>query len=362
MHFLIVKLSSIGDVVHTLPAVAALRQAYPKERITWVVERSASAILLDNPTIDELIIIDTRRWRKKFWQASTIQEFISSIKTLRQTPIDIAFDFQGLLKSASIARLSRSSKIVGFSNNGLREKASRLFLTDQIDIDDQQNIIEKNLQLVASLGIDIKPPFQFPISVPNSDELYIDKLLENLQVTDFAIINPGGGWPTKLWSAEKFGQVADWLWETHKLPSLVTFGPGEENLAQRVIKSSHSGHCYSVTTNLKQFVALARRATLFLGGDTGPLHLAAACQTPIVGIYGPTEPTRNGPFDKADLTVGRPDLACRVNCYRRRCPTKNECMDISLKTVAEAIEKRLSKTKLWQIGTYHKSHAVRVSH
>ncbi|MBL8192852.1 MAG: lipopolysaccharide heptosyltransferase I [Blastocatellia bacterium] len=362
MHFLIVKLSSIGDVVHTLPAVAALRQAYPKERITWVVERSASAILLDNPTIDQLIIIDTRRWRKNFWQPPTIQEFISSIKTLRKHPVDIALDFQGLLKSASIARLSRSSKILGFSNIGLREKASRFFLTDQIDINDQQHVIEKNLQLVASLGIDIKQPFQFPISVPKTDELYIDKLLENLQVTEFAIINPGGGWPTKLWSAEKFGQMADWLWENYKLPSLVTFGPGEENLAQRVIKASRSSHCYSVTTNLKQFVALARRATLFLGGDTGPLHLAAACQTPIVGIYGPTQPKRNGPFDKADLTVGLEDLACRVNCHRRRCPTNNECMDISLNTVAKAIEKRLSKTKLWQIGTYLKSHAAGVSH
>lgn len=361
MHFLIVKLSSIGDVVHTLPAVAALRQAYPKERITWVVERSASAILLDNPIVDELIIIDTRRWRKKFWQVLIIKEFISSIKTLRKNPVDIAFDFQGLLKSASIAKFSGSNKILGFSNNGLREKASRLFLTEQIEVNDQQHVIEKNLQLLTNLGITTKQPFQFPIFVPKADELYIDNLQEKLGITDFAIINPGGGWPTKLWSAEKFGQMADWLWENYKLPSLVTFGPGEENLAQRVIKASRSGHCYSVTTNLKQFVALARRATLFLGGDTGPLHLAAACQTPIVGIYGPTEPKRNGPFDKADLTVGLEDLACRVNCYRRRCPTNNECMDISLNTVAEAIEKRLSKTKLWQIGTYRKSHAARVS-
>lgn len=361
MHFLIVKLSSIGDVVHTLPAVAALRQAHPNSRITWVVERGAASILAGNPTIDELIIVDTRAWRKKFWQASVWQEVTQKIKNLNSTTIDISFDFQGLLKSAVIALLSSSKKRIGFSNNGLREKASRFLLTEQIDVDDQLHIIEKNLQLVANFGVTPQKPYQFPILVPKTDEDYIDTLLSQYNTNEIAIVNPGGGWTTKIWSADRFGKISDWLWENYQLTSLVTFGPGEEALAQSVVNASSLGHTFLVNTTLKQFVALARRAKLFIGGDTGPLHLAAACNTPIVGIYGPTKPHRNGPFDPLDVTVGL-ELECRTNCHRRRCPTNNECMDISVEMVKQAIENRLQQTKLCQIRKPKKSSAVFVSH
>lgn len=361
MHFLIVKLSSIGDVVHTLPAVAALRQAYPNSRITWVVERAAASILAGNPTIDEIIVIDTRAWRKKFWKTTIWQDVIQSIKKLHSKPIDISFDFQGLLKSAAIALLSPSQKRIGFSDEGLREKASKVFLTHQINVDDQLHIIEKNLQLVSSFGVTPQKPYQFPILVSKTDESYIDDLLAKDNLEQFAIVNPGGGWPTKIWSAERFGKISDWLWENYQLNSLVTFGPGEENLAQSVVNASSLGHTFLVNTTLKQFVALTRRAKLFIGGDTGPLHLAAACTTPIVGIYGPTKPHRNGPFDPSDVTVGL-DLECRTNCHRRQCPTNNECMDISIEMVKRAIENRLQQTKLWQIRKSKKSSAAFVSH
>ncbi|MBI4852032.1 MAG: glycosyltransferase family 9 protein [Acidobacteria bacterium] len=349
MHFLIVKLSAIGDVVHTLPAVAALRRAYPNSRITWIAERAAANILLGNTTIDELIIIDTKSWRKKFWQPIVLKEVIQTVKKLHSNKIDIAFDFQGLLKSGLIALISGSKKRVGFSDNGLREKASRLFLSNQVNVDDKLHIIEKNLQLIKSLEIENAQPYEFPISVSSEDTEYINNLLLEYNLKEFAIINPGGGWPTKIWSPKYFGQLSDWLWEHYQLTSLVTFGPGEEILAQSVVKASSLGHTYQITTNLKQFVALARKATIFIGGDTGPLHLAAASKTPIVGIYGPTLANRNGPFDAKDITVGL-DLSCRIDCHRRKCPTNNECMDIPLKMVISAVEKRLPKIKLWQIN------------
>lgn len=360
MHFLIVKLSAIGDVVHTLPAVAALRQAYPDSRITWIAERSAATILVGNTTIDELIIIDTKRWRKKFWQPSIWKEIIQTIKKLHTIPIDIAFDFQGLLKSGLIALLSGSKKRLGFSNNGLREKASRLFLSQQVDVNDQAHIIEKNLQLVATLEVRNQNAYQFPISTSSQDEEYITNLLGKYNLSQFAIINPGGGWPTKIWSPTYFGQIGDWLWENYQLASLVTFGPGEENLAQSVVKASRLGHTYQIDTSLKQFISLARRAAIFIGGDTGPLHLAAACNTPIVGIYGPTIASRNGPFDPKDITVGL-DLNCRVNCHRRKCPTNNECMDIPVEMVVRAIEERLPKIKLWQLRKHNNSSAALAS-
>lgn len=359
MHFLVVKLSAIGDVVHTLPAIAALRNAYPESRITWIAEKAAANILLGNKTIDELIVIDTKKWRKNFWQPKIWKEVIQTIRKVRNIPIDIAFDFQGLLKSGLITILSGSKKRLGFSDNGLREKASRLFLSDQINIDDKVHIIEKNLELVRSLGIEAKT-YEFPFGLSENEESYIDGLLAKYKLKEFAIINPGGGWPTKIWSPKRFGELSDWLWENYQLASLVTFGPGEEALADAVVSSASLGKVYKATTNLKQFITLAKRATIFIGGDTGPLHLAAAAGTPIVGIYGPTLATRNGPFNAKDITIGL-DLSCRIECHRRKCPTKNECMDISVEMVANGIEKRLEKTKLWQLKRQNNSSAAFVS-
>jgi hypothetical protein len=163
--------------------------------------------------------------------------------------------------------------------------------------------------------------------VTAEDEEFADQAVSGGK-SPFAIINPGGGWTTKLWAPERFGQVADWLNRERGIKSIVTFGPGEERLAQLVATSSRSGGATPQPSTLKQFVALARRAELFIGGDTGPLHLAAACGTPIVGIYGPTAPERNGPFDPRDVTVGR-DLWCREDCHKRSC-WHWECMEISV--------------------------------
>jgi heptosyltransferase-1 len=160
-------------------------------------------------------------------------------------------------------------------------------------------------------------------------------------VARFAILNPGGGWPTKLWPAERFGELADHLYEQHGVVSYITFGPGEEELAKAVASHSRSGAAQVMASTLKQFVALARRAALFVGGDTGPLHLAAAAGAPVVGIYGPTLPERNGPFNPQDITVGR-DLWCRAACHRRTC-WHWECMDIPTSVVARAASLRLAR-------------------
>jgi ADP-heptose:LPS heptosyltransferase len=133
--------------------------------------------------------------------------------------------------------------------------------------------------------------------------------------------------------------IADWLRETFNLASAVTFGPGEEAMAEAVTRGAKTGAAIAVASSLKQFVALARRAELFVGGDTGPLHIAAACATPIVGIYGPTSPARNGPFDQRDVTVGI-DLWCRTNCYRRSC-WHWRCMEIPVAEAQRAITTRL---------------------
>ena len=360
MRILIIKLSSIGDIVHTLPAAAVLRRALPDARITWVVDRRASAIINNSPVIDEVIELDTRAWRNAFLTGSTIADMRAQLNQLRvprnvndaEGP-DIAIDFQGLIKSGLVALASRARRRIGFETNDLRERASKLLLTDQVQTSGLGHVIKKNLALahaaISSSGdesAERKPAsnngYEFPIAVSHDDEQFAVESIENHH-GPFAIINPGGGWPTKVWHAEGYAQLADWLWSDCGIASLVTFGPGEEALARAVASNAQSGVVRPIASTLKQFVALARRASLFVGGDTGPLHLAAASGTPIVGLYGPTSPERNGPFDPQDITVGR-DLWCRSDCHRRSC-WHWECMDIPLDNLKRAVLKRLANTK-----------------
>ena len=356
MRILIVKLSSIGDVVHTLPAAALLRRALPDARVSWVVERRAAAIIEGSPVIDELIQLDTKAWRKGFLTASTIGEMRAQLNNLRASHklngagnADIAIDFQGLMKSGLVAFATRAKRRIGFETGDLREPASRLLLTEQANTSGFNHVIEKNLELarVAIAHSAGQQPdksgngYEFPIAVTTDDERIAEAAIDRR--LPFAIINPGGGWPTKLWPPERYSQLADWLSSECGFKSIVTFGPGEEALAQAVASDSRSGAVRQVASTLKQFVALARRAALFVGGDTGPLHLAAASGTPIVGLYGPTSTERNGPFDSRDITVGR-DLWCRSDCHRRSC-WHWECMDISLNDVKDAVLRRLAIRK-----------------
>jgi len=355
MRIVIVKLSSIGDVTHTLPAVAALRRALPAARISWIVEQRASALLKDSPVIDELIEIDTRAWRASLLDNSTVAEVREKLARIRSLGggegVYAVLDFQGLIKSGLVAKATGAGRRIGFETRELREKASRVFLTEQIETSRFSHVIDKNLALansvIESAGVEraeiaslSSSRYEFPIAVSPEDERYIEEATGG-RASRFAIINPGGGWPTKLWPAALYGQLADWLLSKHGLVSFVTYGPGEESLAQIVASNSVSEAAIPFASTLKQFVALARRATLFVGGDTGPLHIAAASGAPVVGIYGPTSPERNGPFDNRDVTVGR-DLWCRADCHRRSC-WHWECMNIPLAAVASAVSTRLAR-------------------
>lgn len=359
MRILIVKLSSIGDVVHTLPAAALLRGALPDAQIAWAVEHAASAIIEGSPVIDELIRLDTKAWRKDLLRGSIARDARAGFSRLRGAAelngdgrTDLAIDFQGLMKSGVIAFASRATKRLGLQTSDLRESASKVFLTEQAATSEFIHVIDKNLALArAAIAIVTKQSnpdrpstdgYDFPIAVSEDDERYVQEVIES-QGGPFVILNPGGGWPTKLWPAGQYAKLADWLSDDCGLKSLVTFGPGEEALAHTVVSGSRSKSTRAVASTLKQFVALARHAALFVGGDTGPLHLAAASGTPIVGLYGPTSPARNGPFDPRDVTVGR-ELWCRTACHRRSC-WHWECMDIPVRDVKRAVLNRLEIVK-----------------
>jgi heptosyltransferase-1 len=344
MRILIVKLSSIGDIVHTLPALAALRAAMPQAEISWVVERRSAEILRDNPILDRLIEVDTKALRRGLMSGETLRAPRQQLRRLRASAFDIALDFQGLLKSASIARLSGARRVFGYSRPNLREPASALLLSKTIAVPRQTHVIRKSLLLLEG-ALDIREPAElsFPINTTASAEA---EAREASATTGgkYAILNPGGGWPTKLWSVDRFGKLADLLWSNYAISSLVTYGPGEEALAEGVRQSSVSGKAQPVSLSLKGFYSLARNAKVYVGGDTGPTHIAVAAGAPIVGLFGPTEWWRNGSPHPEDICVERTDIDCRVDCHRRSC-SKWICMDIEVHRVMEAVDRRLSQVQ-----------------
>jgi heptosyltransferase I len=249
------------------------------------------------------------------------------------------------LKSASLARLSGAKQIFGFSRAQLREPASRILLHNVVKTESGVHVIAKNLVLAeGALNIPIPrsaSEFEFPIAIGSDFDREADKAV-GVSGQSFAILNPGGGWVTKNWSPERFGSLADELWTNNRMNSLITYGPGEADLASRVVNASRSGRARAVDISLKGFVALARRASVYVGGDTGPTHLAIAAGTPIVGLFGPTAWWRNGSPRSADVCVERDDIGCRTDCNRRTC-SDWICMEIPVDRVSAAVSERLSR-------------------
>jgi lipopolysaccharide heptosyltransferase I len=344
MRILIVRLGSIGDIVHTLPSLAAIRRGLPEANISWVVESRAAEILRSNPLLDRLIEIDTKALRRGLMSGETLRAPRQQLRLLRASAFELALDFQGLIKSAMIARLSGSRRVVGFARDALREPPSRILLHETVAIPERAHVIRKNLALVeGALRIPVPTDaeeFEFPIAIEDAHER---EAIDAIGIDgSYAILNPGGGWPTKLWSAEKFGLLADELWNHFGLHSLIASGPGEQELTQRALSSSKSGKAKPVSVSLKGFCALAKHADVYVGGETGPTHLAIAMRTPVVGLLGPTEWWRNGSPYRDDICVERTDIDCREDCHRRSC-SKWICMDIEVERVLHAVSDRLQR-------------------
>lgn len=348
MRILIVKLSSIGDVIHTLPTLQAIHRALPEAEVSWAVEKGAAALLRDNPLLTNLIEIDTRSLRgEKLWTEKW-HLGREQLRQLKSRKFDIALDFQGLLKSGLIAKLSAARRRLGFAKESLREPLSRYLLTETVEVPERINVIEKNLRL-AEKALQIEIPidgddYKFPIATNENDYSEAEAVIRRIG-NRFVILNPGGGWTTKLWAAEKFGQLADRILDEFNLKAVINFGPGEEALAARVQAASKPGQTLAASLSLKGFYELSKRAALYVGGDTGPTHLAVAAGTPVVGIFGPTEWWRNGSPRSNDICVERFDTGCRENCHRRHCDNWI-CLEIEVERVLRAVEKRLELAKV----------------
>jgi heptosyltransferase-1 len=327
MNVLVVRLGALGDIVHAIPAVAAIRRAYPDARIDWLVERKHRAIVELVTAIDRTIELER----------PALDAWIAATRELRATRYDVAIDFQGLLKSAVLARASGAARVVGFSIWHLREKTARPFYSASAPAEGA-HVIRKNLHLLRLVGIEDET-ISFPIADVSSRAL--DDLRQRMGEQPFALMNPGAAWPNKRWPADRFGEVAAFLREASGLTPVVIWGPGEEHLSHAVMAASGNAAVFAPPTSVTDLVALCRAAALVVSGDTGPLHIATAVDTPAVGIFGPTDPDRNGPWSSDDVSVSRFD---RCSChYDRRCHAARWCLDdVTVAEVSAAIQQRLA--------------------
>lgn len=317
----------------------------PGATIDWVVERRSAEILRDSPAIDELIEVDTRAIRDSRSPDRLLSAIKSQAASIRGREYDIALDLQGLWKSAMITKISGARRRVGFGKDGLREPAARVLYNETIDVEPRISVIEKNLSLVRT-ALDLANDggeLVFPIGTGPEHRVEADSIAGKAG-REFALLNPAGGWVTKLWRAEDYGRLAGRLARDAGLDPIIVTGPGEGALAARAIGSADGVDVIHAEPSLKGYFELAKRAAVYVGGDTGPTHIAVAAGAPVVGIFGPTEWWRNGSPREVDICVGRDDISCRVDCHRRTC-SKWICMDINVKTVFEAVVQRMKRVR-----------------
>jgi heptosyltransferase-1 len=332
--------------VHTLPAVSALRQRFPQARIDWLVETRHREVLLDNPDVDSLLLVDTLGWRRRPFSPRTWREMGEAVSRIRERRYDAVLDLQGTLKSAVSAFVARSERRIGFGPAHLKERAAALFYTERVPGNgDRPHVIDRHLRLLRALDIaDVEGGARrFPISVSVGAEAEARREMDRLGLAEFVILNPGGSWETKRWSPEKFGRLAVEIERVFLLPSLVIWGPGEEGLARDIARVGKDAVRIAPPTSLRELVPYLRKARLVVSGDSGPLHLASACGVPAVGIFGPTDPARNGPFGEGDEVVWK-EVSCSP-CYKRRCPGYGTvCLrTIEVEDVLAAVRKRLDR-------------------
>jgi lipopolysaccharide heptosyltransferase I len=345
---LVVRLSSIGDIVHALPAVAALGQRWPEAEISWAIEDRYAELLLDNPFVKRVIGLDTLGWRKGRSFTRAWQELARAVNELRLRRPEIAIDFQGLMKSAAIARLSRAPRRIGFAEPWVRESLAGLFYTEAVRAGGRQHVVDENLALVESLGVPPVPRrcWQFPLPHSTAVETQVDTRLAALGVREFIVINPGGGWMNKRWAPEQYSILIREFGRRHRYHVLVTGSAAEEAMIGSILKTAQSSRSFHFPSTLMEFIVLARRARLLVGGDTGPLHLAAGVGTPIVAIYGPTNPERNGPFAPEDITLWNENAASDHRGYAHwgsgHARSQSYLEGISVERVLTAVLDRLA--------------------
>jgi lipopolysaccharide heptosyltransferase I len=350
VRILIVRLSALGDIVHALPVLGAIRKAMPAAQVDWLVEENYASILSIAAGLHRLIIV---RARRSFATPDAISfggvtGYYAAAKYLWNQDYDVALDLQGLIKSSVWARISFADRVIGFDAPNLREPQAAFLYSETVTPirpAGQQasepaglHVIHKNLSILSALQIDPKT-IEMPLT-PAASAATTAAIETAGGRLKYIVLNPGAAWPNKRWPPERFGALAAALFEHSGLRSLVTWGPSERDLADTVVAASAGAASAAPATSVSDLAVLMREAALVISGDTGPLHIAAAMGTPLVGLYGPTWPERNGPWDPHDVVISRANVC--VCHHKRQCLRGAPCInEITIQEVLAASEQRL---------------------
>jgi heptosyltransferase-1 len=325
---LITRLSHIGDCILTMPVLNALRARFPKAFISWVVESPAAPLLRKHEALDELIVL-----RRGWWKSPSSVWRIR--RELRQHNFDTAIDPQGLTKSSLLGWLSGASTRIGFAGQEGRELSR--WLNNRLVARTATHVVDRSLELLQPLGIE-RPRVQFRVPIDEVSQSFADSYLRQQKLMGgCAIINPGAGWDSRLWPAENYGRVARHLGQQRSLPSIVAWaGEKERLMAEQIVAGSAGYSRMAPRTSLLELAALLKRARLYVGSDTGPMHLAAAVATPCVALFGPTLAAQSGPYGEGHVTVQE---TYHAGTSRERRSAGNEAMKaIGIERVCEACD------------------------
>ncbi|HUS19647.1 MAG TPA: glycosyltransferase family 9 protein [Terriglobales bacterium] len=348
---LIVRMGAMGDVIHGLPAAASLRQRFPDAHIGWVIERRWSDLLSaqgaatdaplspEKPLVNEIFEVDTKSWRRALFAAKTRRELTALVREIRAQDFDVTVDLQGSLKSAVSARASDARRILGPAKP--REFPAQWFYTQTVQTT-RAHVIEQYAEIMRPVSGATNLPLGGSKLLPRDRgaELWRDQelLARGLKGWRYALLSAGAGWKAKEWPAERYGELARHL-AKDGIRSLINAGPADSDLAE-IIERSSGGHAQPIRCNISQLIALTRNASLFVGGDTGPMHLANLLGVPVVAIYGPTDPARNGPFFQPSVILR--DIASKTT-YSHAKSTDAGLQRITVSQVLDAASSLLVK-------------------
>jgi heptosyltransferase I len=348
MRILIIKTSALGDIVHSLPVLSYLRQAAPNAQVDWVVDEAFVDLVSGNPLINRVLLVAFRRWKKNPFARRTWQELVSFIQILRQERYDLIFDLQGNLKSGMVCAFGRAPVKVGFSKANQQERINGLFTNRKVSfLPSDKNAAQRYLRIVSasfSLPLESIEPHSDIYTSPE-DNSYVQQMIGVTAERPLILFHNGTTWVTKLWHAEGWKQLADTLLLRHQQATiLLSWGNVEEHtLAEEIARHIGDRAVVLGKMSIKQFVAMLKQVDLVVGGDTGPIHLAAAVGTPTVSFYRCTDGSLNGPLGKEHMIVQSP-LPC-TRCLRKACDRDEECrrsiaVDMVMDAVITVVDKR----------------------
>ncbi|MDO9530007.1 MAG: lipopolysaccharide heptosyltransferase II [Syntrophales bacterium] len=348
MNILIVKLSAIGDVIHTLPSLSALRELYPDADITWVIEEASSDIIRDHPHLDRVIVSRRKKWmvdlKRPHQIGRTIKEIKTFVRTLRDRSYDLVIDFHGLFKSSLIVLLSGGKSKLGYDS---MQELSGLFLNEKIHENMKKHAVDRYLDLLRHLGSDVdEKEFLIPVQEENRNRVKNLLTINKIDTKDrFVAVNPVAFWETKLWEADKFARLCDRITKDLKAKVIFTGNRSDGMIENIQSLMSHPSVNLGGQTTLRDLAHLYSLSSVVITTDSGPMHIAAAMGTPVVALFGPTDPLRTGPYGRGHVVI-RKEMSCSP-CFLKKCDTRKCMKDITVEEVFQAVNKiESSRNKL----------------